>query len=174
MLPLSRPMRRNIGRQPWNRSGTPNVGLGLTVAVCQRIGSTETMTDRQPLSIVIRIPAVKISRDELSASLNVDIFRYDVSRPHADNYAQINIADAEDQWQAARQCIQLIRDPVRELISAELIGIPALDVALSFPDHLMARSWVIPANLAAAAGGAGIDIEVSVYLSCDADVKDVH
>jgi hypothetical protein len=146
----------------------------LPIAVFQRIGSIGIMPNRQPLSIVVRIPAVKLSRDDLSASLNVDIFRYEVSRRHAENYAQINIAETNDQWQAARRCIQSIRDPVRELISAGLIGIPALDVALSFPDSLMARSWVIPADLAAAAGEVGIDIEVSVYLSSDADVQGGH
>jgi hypothetical protein len=147
-------------------------GWAFLIVARQRIGSTESMTDRQPLSIVIHIPAVKISRAELSASLSLDIDRFEVSRRHADNCAQINIAETDNRWHAAHRCIEMICNPIRELISSGLIGIPSLDVALSFPDSLMSRSWVIPADLAAAAGRAGIDIEVSVYLSCDVDVQD--
>jgi hypothetical protein len=132
------------------------------------------MTNRQPLSIVIRIPAVKLSREELSASLKTDYLRYEAPGLRADTYAQIDIEDPEDLWEATRQCIQLIGDPVRKLFTAGLIGTPALNLALSFPDSLMARSWVIPADLAASAGKAGIDIEVTVYSSNDTDVQDAH
>jgi hypothetical protein len=129
------------------------------------------MNSRQPMTIVIRIPDVKVSRAELNASLNKEVDRYEESRPNAGKYAQITIEDSEDQWHSALRCIQSIRDPVRELLSSGLIGIPALDVALELPESSPARSWIIPADLAAAAGGAGIKIEISVYLACDADAS---
>jgi hypothetical protein len=127
------------------------------------------MANRQPLTMVIRIPDVKISRAELNSSLKLDADRYEDSRHHAGKYAQIDIADSEDQWQAAILCVQSVSKPIRELLSAGLIGTPTLDVALALPDSSLTRSWIIPADLAAAAGGAGIDIEVSVYLSSEVD-----
>lgn len=40
---------------------------------------------------------------------------------------------------------------------------PSVDVAMVFPDSLMSKYLTIPADVVAAAGEAGMGIEVSVY-----------
>jgi hypothetical protein len=49
------------------------------------------------------------------------------------------------------------------------IGLAVLDIAFDYPEHGEAMSTRLPAHVAAAIGGYGIDIEVSVYLT---DVED--
>jgi hypothetical protein len=65
------------------------------------------MPSSQPLTIVIRIPDVALSRSDLNASLGLQVDRYEASsgRP----YAQIDIADPGDKWAAALDLIQSIR-----------------------------------------------------------------
>jgi hypothetical protein len=121
------------------------------------------MTSQQPLTIVIRIPSVALSRSNLNASLRLDVDRYEASSGHAAGYAQIDIADNRDQWVAALDCIQSIRASIQGLASAGLIGAPTLDVAMGFPRSSLSKSLTIPAGLAAAAGEAGMDVHVSVY-----------
>jgi hypothetical protein len=65
------------------------------------------MPNSQPLTIVIRIPDVALSRSDLNASLGLQVDRYEASSGRA--YAQIDIADHGDQWAAALDRIQSIR-----------------------------------------------------------------
>jgi hypothetical protein len=120
---------------------------------------------KQPTLAVIRIPNVAVSQAELNLALKIDVDRYEASRHHPGKYAQIDIEDSQDLWRATLRCIQSIRNPVHELISAGLIGAPTLDVALSLPDSSLTKSWTIPAKVAAAAGEMGMDIQLSVYLT---------
>jgi hypothetical protein len=62
------------------------------------------MKTSQPLTIVIRIPNVILSLSDLNASLGLEVDRYEMSSESA--CAQINIADCDDQWGAAIDCIQ--------------------------------------------------------------------
>ena len=57
------------------------------------------MPSSLPLTIVIRIPDVALSRSDLNASLGLQVDRYEASsgRP----YAQIDMADHGDKWAAA-------------------------------------------------------------------------
>jgi hypothetical protein len=119
------------------------------------------MTNSQPLTIVIRIPDVALSRSDLNASLGLQIDRYEASSTRA--YAQIDIADSGDQWVAALDRIQSIRAVISRLVSEGLIGAPSLDVAMDFPHSSLSKSLTIPADLAAAAGEAGMDVQLSVY-----------
>ena len=43
------------------------------------------------------------------------------------------------------------------------IGTPSLDVAMAFPHSSLSKSLTIPAQLAAAAGEAGMEVQLSVY-----------
>ena len=43
-----------------------------------------------------------------------------------------------------------------------------MDIAVAFPSSAVMRSLEIPARLVAAAGEAGLDINISVYLTSDA------
>ena len=78
----------------------------------------------QPLTIVIRIPDVALSRSDLNASLGLQVDRYGASsgRP----YAQIDIADHGDKWAAALDLIQSMRAFIPGLVSGGAIGTPKL------------------------------------------------
>jgi hypothetical protein len=121
------------------------------------------MVDRQPLSIVIRIPDVTLSRSDLETALGLPLDRYEQPTDHASGYAQIDIPDGQDQWAAAVDCVRSVRDPIQRLVSERLIGSPGLDVAVAFPSSVISTSFAIPARLAAAAGEAGLHIDISVY-----------
>ncbi|MFB6460224.1 hypothetical protein [Bradyrhizobium tunisiense] len=102
-----------------------------------------------------------LSRSDLNALLGLQVDRYEESSQGA--YAQIDIADCAGQWAAALDRIQSIRTIIPRLISAGSIRTPSLDVAMVFPHSSLSESLIIPADLAAAAGEAGIDIQLSVY-----------
>lgn len=124
------------------------------------------MTYRQPLAIIIRIPDVALALPALEAALKMTVSRYEHSAD-APGYAQISIADGQDQWVTAFDCIQAIRPALQKLLAEGLIGSPYLDVALAFPTASLSASLTIPAALAAIGGETGLDIKVSVYLSDD-------
>ena len=119
------------------------------------------MPSSQPLTIVIRIPDVALSRSDLNASLGLQVDRYEASSGRA--YAQIDIADHGDKWAAALDLIQSIRAFIPGLVSGGAIGTPSLDVAMAFPHASLSTSLTIPAQLAAAAGEAGMEVQLSVY-----------
>ena len=119
------------------------------------------MPRSQPLTIVIRIPDVALSRADLNASLGLEVDRYEASSERA--YAQIDIADHGDQWTAALDRIQLIRALLPGLVSGGSIGRPSLDVAMAFPQSSLSKSLTLPAQLIAAVGEAGMDVQLSVY-----------
>src|SRR5690242_4931050 len=119
------------------------------------------MTSLQPLTIVIRIPDVSLSRSDLISSLGRQVDRYEETAGRA--YAQIDIGGGEDQWAAALDCIRSIRPVIPRVISEGSIGTPSLDVAMAFPQSHLSGSLVVPTALARATGEAGIDVELSVY-----------
>ena len=83
----------------------------------------------------------------------------------ATNYAQTDIYDGSDQWSEAIECIRALGGSIGELVSAGVIGPPSLDVGLRFPSGFYSSSASIPANLAEAAGRAGMNIDISMYLT---------
>lgn len=93
--------------------------------------------------------------------------RYERASDSALGYAQIDIADDHDQWSAALNCVRSAADAVQRLVSGKLIGPPCLDVAMKFPSSSVSSSIAIPARLAAAAGRAGMDIDISAYRTSD-------
>ena len=119
------------------------------------------MRSSQPLSVVIRIPDVALSRSDLNALLGLQVDRYETSSGLA--YAQIDIVDGGDQWATALDRVRSIGDIIPRLVSEGAIGIPSLDVAIGFPHSSASKSVVIPAELARVTGQAGIDVELSVY-----------
>jgi hypothetical protein len=74
-----------------------------------------------------------------------------------------SIADHGDKWAAALDLIQSIRAFIPGLVSGGAIGTPSLDVAMAFPHSSLSKSLTIPAQLAAAAGEAGMEVQLSVY-----------
>src|SRR5207244_4051484 len=58
---------------------------------------------------------------------------------------------------------QFARAFIPGLVSGGAIGTPSLDVAMAFPHSSLSKSLTIPAQLAAAAGEAGMEVQLSVY-----------
>jgi len=78
--------------------------------------------------------------------------------------SQIDIADHGDKWAAALDLIQSIRAFHSGAgFRGGAIGTPSLDVAMAFPHSSLSKSLTIPAQLAAAAGEAGMEVQLSVY-----------
>lgn len=100
-----------------------------------------------------------LSRSDLNASLGLQVDRYEASSGRS--YAQIDIAGHGDKWAAALDLIQSIRAFIPGVVSGCAIGTPSLDVA--FPHSSLSKSLTIPAQLAAAAGEAGMEVQLSVY-----------
>lgn len=119
------------------------------------------MKRSQPLTVVIRMPDVALSRSNLDKSLKLQVDRYEPSSGLA--YAQVDNGDHEDQWAALLDLIRSIGPVIPNLVLKGEIGRPSVDVAMVFPDSLMSKYLAIPADVVAAAGEAGMSIEVSVY-----------
>jgi hypothetical protein len=119
------------------------------------------MSSSQPLCIVIRIPDVALSRSDLNAALGLQVDRYEATDGRV--YAQIDIEDGGDQWIAALDRVRSLRAVIPRLVSEGSIGASNLDVAMGFPHSSLSRSLTLPADLAAAAAEAGMDVEFSVY-----------
>ena len=62
-----------------------------------------------PLCIVIRMPNVTLSRFDLEKALGAPIDRYERASDGALGYAQIDIAEEQDEWGAALNCINCRR-----------------------------------------------------------------
>jgi hypothetical protein len=116
------------------------------------------------------MPNVTLSRFHLEKALGVSVDRYERASDGALGYAQIDIAEDQDQWGAAVNCVQSIADAVQRLVSEKLIGPPCLDVAMKFLSSVLSSSIAIPARLAAAVGKAGMDIDISAYRTSDRPV----
>ena len=119
------------------------------------------MPSSQPLTIVIRIPDVALSRSDLNASLGLQVDRYEASsgRP----YAQIDIADHGDKSAAALDLIQSIRAFIPGLVSGGVDWNAELGRSYGLSHSSLSKSLTIPAQLAAAAGEAGMEVQLSVY-----------
>ncbi|WP_407119152.1 hypothetical protein [Bradyrhizobium sp. LMG 9283] len=93
--------------------------------------------------------------------MKLQVDRYEPSSGLA--YAQVDNGDHEDQWAALLDLIRSIGPVIPNLVLKGEIGRPSVDVAMVFPDSLMSKYLAIPADVVAAAGEAGMSIEVSVY-----------
>jgi hypothetical protein len=131
------------------------------------MSEANSMTVGAPLAIVIRIPGVTVSHAELNSSLKLDVDRFEASKHGGSDYAQIDIDESQNPWEATLGRIRYIRGSLCEMVSVGSIGVPVLDIALGLPGSVISRSWTIPAAVAAAAGEAGMSIEISVYLTSD-------
>ncbi|WP_156435760.1 hypothetical protein [Bradyrhizobium lablabi] len=100
--------------------------------------------------------------------MGLPLDRYEQPTDRVSAYAQIDIPDDQDRWAAALDCVQSIGARLQRLVSENLIESPQMDIAVAFPSSAVMRSLVIPAQLTAAAGEAGMEIGISIYLSSDA------
>jgi hypothetical protein len=124
---------------------------------------SDSIVRSRPLSIVIRIYDVTISRPQLEAALGLTLDRDELTSGEATQYAQIDIADETDYWSSTLDTIEALGHSVEPLVAAGSIGSPSIDVALALPDDVMWVSSTIPSTVAEAAGRLGMDIDLSIY-----------
>jgi hypothetical protein len=99
----------------------------------------------------------------LERALGCPLNRYEQPSDGTLAYAQIDIPGDRDQWTAAVDCVRSIHGAIQRLLSDGQIGSPYLDIAMAFPSSAYTISFKIPALLTAAAGRAGMAVEISVY-----------
>jgi len=117
----------------------------------------------RPLSIVVRIYDVTISRSQLEAALGLTLDRYELTSGEATHYAQIDVAEETDYWSSTLNTLQALGHSVEPLVAAGAIGAPSIDVALALPEDVMWVSSTVPSTVAEAAGRLGMDIDLSIY-----------
>ncbi|WEK05716.1 MAG: hypothetical protein P0Y65_05535 [Candidatus Devosia phytovorans] len=121
-----------------------------------------------PFAIALRLSGVTVSQKELDVALKQLTVRYEPEDAEASFYAQVDLPASN----AVRSLLELA-DRSGATIAAMLedrrIGKAVLDIAFDYPEHGEAMSARLPAHVAAAIAGHGIDIEISVYLT---DVED--
>lgn len=119
-------------------------------------------------SFVIRMTDVRLSQQELEATLGIALDRYEPSRHGTLHYAQVCMAHDAAEWSAVAEFLELIGPRIKELSDRRAIGAATMDFHLPFWDNKVAMSSKLPARVASLAGQNLIDIETSVYLTSSA------
>lgn len=126
------------------------------------------MSQFAPFAIALRLSGVTLGQYELDAALKQLASRYEPEDAEASYYAQVDVPVAN----AVRALLELAErsgPAIAAMLDDRRIGKAVLDLAFDYPEHGEAMSARLPAHVAAAIAGHGIDIEVSVYLT---DVED--
>ena len=119
---------------------------------------------KTPLSIVIRISRVAISRTSLEAALGRPVERYEAMKDGT-FYSQIDVPDSADPWRQAVLLVEKIEVPLKRLAEAGQVGLASLDVAFELEDALYAATFKVPRSVSSVLASAGLDLDVSVYRS---------
>jgi hypothetical protein len=125
------------------------------------------MADIDPFAIVLRFGKVTLPVAELEARLDTEMDRYERERNQLYYYAQINIDNDHEPWNAAYQAIERFGPEMQKLLLDGDVGEISLDVALDFLPNVAVMTRSIPSRIAEIVGRFGIDIDVSIYVSGD-------
>ena len=105
---------------------------------------------------------------ELDGALKQLTSRFEPEDAEGSFYAQVDVP-VDNPVRALLELAERSGPAIAAMLDDRRIGLAVLDIAFDYPDHGEAMSTRLPAHVAAAIGGYGIDIEVSVYLT---DVED--
>jgi len=122
------------------------------------------MSQFEPFAIALRLSGVTLSQRELDNALVQLTSRYEPEDADGSFYAQVDIAPRN----AVRTILELADrsgPTLARLLDERRIGKAVLDLAFDYPTQGEAMSARIPAHVATAIAGYGIDIEFSVYLT---------
>ena len=111
-----------------------------------------TQTAGKPLSIVLRIPDVAVTRAELEEALGLLLDRFGPARNGPLSYAQINVEDDEDGWTTLVRVIERTGPVLTGLVRSGLVSRPWADIAIEMDDSLFATSVKIPSTVALTLG----------------------
>lgn len=121
----------------------------------------------QPLSVVLRISGVTMTKTALEAALQIELDRFEPDHSGSLNYAQLN-APAEDcGWSTVVDWIKIIGPQISALRRERRIGPATIDLAYPFDANSASMYIEMPSNAAETISHYGIDIEFSVYLTTE-------
>ena len=126
------------------------------------------MSQFAPFAIALRLSGVTIGQYELDAALRQLCSRYEPEDAENSFYAQVDIA-AGNPVRSLLELAERSGPAIAAMLDDRRIGKAVLDLAFDYPEEGEAMSARLPAHVAAAIAGHGIDIEISVYLT---DVED--
>lgn len=119
------------------------------------------MAQYRPLSTVIRISEVVLTKEALEAALQAKLDRYGPDKSGSKNYAQLDIGSGG--WDNVIDYVNTIGPKLCALRKDQLIGVVTIDVAVAFRDNAAAISVNMPSHAAEAISRFGMDIEFSIY-----------
>jgi hypothetical protein len=126
------------------------------------------MSQFSPFAIALRLSGVTVGQTELDTALKQLTSRFEPEDAEASRYAQVDV-DVRNPVRALLELAERSGPTIAAMLEDRRLGKAVLDIAFDYPEHGEAMSARIPAHVAAAIAGCGIDIEVSVYLT---DVED--
>lgn len=126
------------------------------------------MSQFSPFAIALRLSGVTLDQYALDAGLKQLCTRYEPEDAEGSFYAQVDVA-VNNPVRALLELADRSGPAIAAMLEDRRIGKAVLDLAFDYPEHGEAMSARLPAHVAAAIAGFGIDIEISVYLT---DVED--
>lgn len=122
------------------------------------------MSQFSPFAMALRLSGVTMAQHDLDAALRQLTSRYEPEDAEASFYAQVDVP-VNSPVRALLELAERSGPALSAMLEDRRIGKAVLDLAFDYPEHGEAMSTRIPAHVAAAVAGHGIDIEVSVYLT---------
>lgn len=122
------------------------------------------MSQFSPFAMALRLSGVTIDQRALDAALKQLTSRYEPEDAEASFYAQVDVP-VSNPVRALLELSERSGPALAAMLDDRRIGKAVLDLAFDYPDHGEAMSARLPAHVAAAIAGHGIDIEMSVYLT---------
>jgi hypothetical protein len=122
------------------------------------------MSQFAPFAIALRLSGVTIGQYDLDAALKQLTSRYEPEDADGSFYAQVDIA-VNNPVRALLELAERSGPAISAMLDDRRIGKAVLDLAFDYPEHGEAMSARLPAHVAAAIAGHGVDIEISVYLT---------
>lgn len=126
------------------------------------------MSQFSPFAIALRLSGVTLDQYALDAGLKQLCTRYEPEDAEGSFYAQVDVA-VNNPVRALLELAERSGPAIAAMLDDRRVGKAVLDLAFDYPEHGEAMSARLPAHVAAAIAGFGIDIEISVYLT---DVED--
>ena len=122
------------------------------------------MSQFSPFAMALRLSGVTIAQYDLDAALKQLTSRYEPEDAEASFYAQVDVP-VNNPVRALLELAERSGPAIAAMLDDRRIGKAVLDIAFDYPEHGEAMSTRIPAHVAAAIAGYGVDLEVSVYLT---------
>lgn len=122
------------------------------------------MSQLAPFAMALRLSGVTLPQNELDGALKQLTSRYEPEDAEQSFYAQVDVS-VTNPVRALLELAERSGPALAAMLDDRRIGKAVLDLAFDYPEHGEAMSARLPAHVAAAIAGCGIDIEVSVYLT---------